>query len=132
MIKDAAGPNRKVFYVHGAHEAKDRNTIRGIVEAEKNAIIVASVGVFSTGINIKNLHNVIFTSPSKAKIKTLQSIGRVLRLHKDKNKAVLFDIVDNLKHKDRPNYTLTHFNERLKIYASEKFKFKIYNIEMKA
>lgn len=132
MIKDAAGPNRKVFYVHGAHEAEDRNTIRGIVETEKNAIIVASVGVFSTGINIKNLHNVIFTSPSKAKIKTLQSIGRVLRLHKDKNKAVLFDIVDNLKYKDRPNYTLNHFNERLKIYASEKFKFKIYNIEMKA
>lgn len=130
LIKKKAG-KRKVFYVHGGNDTEERDAIRAIVEKEKDAIIIASVGVFSTGINIKNLHNVIFASPSKARIKTLQSIGRVLRLHKDKDIATLYDIADDLKYKNNANYTLKHFVERLKIYASEKFKFRVYNIEMK-
>lgn len=131
LLKDNSDGNRKIFYVHGGTESTERDTIRSIVEKEKDAIIIASSGVFSTGINIKNLHNVIFASPSKAKIKTLQSIGRVLRLHKDKEVAILYDIADDLKYKNNPNYTLRHFVSRLKIYASEKFKFRIYQIEMK-
>jgi superfamily II DNA or RNA helicase len=130
LIKKKAG-KRKVFYVHGGSDTEERDAVRAIVEKEKDAIIIASVGVFSTGINIKNLHNVIFASPSKARIKTLQSIGRVLRLHKDKDIATLYDIADDLKYKNNANYTLKHFVERLKIYASEKFKFRVYNIEMK-
>ena len=78
MINNSASSGRKVFLVHGGVETKDREEIRSITEDEDNAIIVASYGTFSTGINIKRLHNIIFASPSKSRVRNLQSIGRVL------------------------------------------------------
>jgi superfamily II DNA or RNA helicase len=130
MIADKV-ENRKVFYVHGTVEAEERETVREITEKESNAIIVASYGTFSTGINIKNLHNIVFASPSKSKIRTLQSIGRVLRLAENKENATLFDIADDLTYKSRKNFALNHFIERIKIYNEEKFEYKIYSINLK-
>jgi superfamily II DNA or RNA helicase len=86
---------------------------------------------FSTGVNIRNLHNIIFASPSKSRIRNLQSIGRGLRKSDTKSNAVLFDIADDLRYKKHDNYTLKHFALRLKIYSEEQFKFKIYKIELK-
>jgi superfamily II DNA or RNA helicase len=126
---DANG--RKVFFIHGGVDGSDREDIRRIVEKEKDAIIIASSGTFSTGVNIKNLHNIIFSSPSKSKIKTLQSIGRGLRKSDTKESMTLFDIADDLSWKSKTNYTLEHFKERLKIYASEGFDYKIYSIDIK-
>ena len=83
LIKDNANENRKVFFVSGQTETTDREAIRGIVEKQRNAIVVASLGTFSTGINIRNLHNIVFASPSKSQIRVLQSIGRGLRQSKD-------------------------------------------------
>jgi superfamily II DNA or RNA helicase len=123
--------DRKVFFVHGGVEGEDRENIRQIVETETNAIIVASYGTFSTGINIRNLHNIIFASPSKSRVRNLQSIGRGLRISDTKTNATLFDIADDLRHKKHENYTLKHFSERIKIYSEEKFDFKIYKIELK-
>ena len=100
--------NRQVFFVHGGVDTEDREQIRDITERENNAIIVASYGTFSTGINIKNLHNVIFASPSKSRIRNLQSIGRVLRKGDNKTKATLYDIADDISYKSRKNYTLNH------------------------
>jgi superfamily II DNA or RNA helicase len=128
-IKDET--NRHVFFVHGSVPGEDRNQIRSIVEKEKNAIIVASYGTFSTGINIKNLHNLIFASPSKSKIRNLQSIGRSLRVTDEKTKATLYDISDNLTWKNKRNYTMNHLMERINIYDSEKFDYKIYNVRLK-
>ena len=88
--------NRHVFFVHGGVDTEDREKVREITEKENNAIIVASYGTFSTGINIKNLHNVIFASPSKSRIRNLQSIGRVLRKGDKKTKATLYDIADDI------------------------------------
>ena len=130
MIKDGAS-DRNVYYVSGSVEADERERIRKIVETDKNAIIVASSGVFSTGINIKNLHNVVFTSPSKSRIKNLQSIGRVLRKSASKDAATLYDLADDLSWKSKSNYTLDHFKERIKIYSEEEFPFKIYNVSLK-
>ena len=79
--------NRNVFFIHGGVDTEDREKVREITEQENNAIIVASYGTFSTGINIKNLHNVIFASPSKSRIRNLQSIGRVLRKGNKKTSA---------------------------------------------
>ena len=121
---------RKIFFVFGGTKGHQRNAIRKIVEEENDAIIIASVGTFSTGVNIKRLHNVIFTSPSKAKIKNLQSIGRGLRMGENKTKCVLFDIADDLQHKKHINYTLQHMAERLKYYNQEKFNYKIYKINL--
>jgi superfamily II DNA or RNA helicase len=126
LIKDEIGINRKVFFVHGGVEAKEREAVREIVEREDNAIIVASYGVFSTGISIKNLNNIIFGFPSKGKIRVLQTIGRGLRKSKTKDKAVLYDIADDCGR----NYTLNHFIERVKLYNEEEFEYDIYKIDL--
>ena len=120
--------NRQVFFVHGGVDTEDREEIRDITERETNAIIVASYGTFSTGINIKNLHNVIFASPSKSRIRNLQSIGRVLRKGDNKSKATLYDIADDISYKSRKNYTLNHLIERIKVYNEENFNYDIVNI----
>ena len=123
--------NRHVFFVHGGVATEDREKVREITEKENDAIIVASYGTFSTGINIKNLHNVIFASPSKSRIRNLQSIGRVLRKGNNKTKATLYDIADDISYKSRKNYTLNHLIERIKIYNEENFNYDIVNIPLK-
>jgi len=123
--------NRKVFFVHGGVDAEERELIREITEKEENAIIVASYGTFSTGINIKNLHNIVFASPSKSRIRNLQSIGRVLRKGANKIKAILYDIADDSTHRSRKNYTLNHLIERIKIYNEENFNYEIITIQLK-
>ena len=123
--------DRKVFFIHGGVDAEERELVREITEQEKNAIIVASYGTFSTGINIKNLHNIIFASPSKSRIRNLQSIGRVLRKSSNKIKAILYDIADDCSQKSRKNYTLNHLIERIKIYNEENFNYEIITIQLK-
>jgi len=121
---------RKVFFVHGGVDTEEREEIRAITERENNAIIVASYGTFSTGINIKNLHNVVFASPSKSRVRNLQSIGRVLRKSNSKTKATLYDIADDTTYGSRKNYTLNHLIERVKIYNEENFNYEIIPIKM--
>ncbi len=123
--------DRKVFFVHGGVDADERELIREITERENNAIIVASYGTFSTGINIRNLHNVIFASPSKSRVRNLQSIGRVLRKSTNKVKAILYDISDDCTYNSRKNYTLNHLIERIKIYNEENFNYEIITIQLK-
>jgi len=124
--------DHKVFFVHGGVDTEERELIREITEKENQAIIVASYGTFSTGINIKNLHNVIFASPSKSRIRNLQSIGRVLRKASNKTKAILYDIGDDIRKGSRNNYTLNHLIERIKIYNEEKFNYEIVTIQLKS
>ena len=131
LINNNILEQRQTFFVHGGVDAEDRENVREITERENNAIIVASYGTFSTGINIKNLHNVIFASPSKSRIRNLQSIGRVLRKGNNKTKATLYDIADDATYKSRRNYTLNHLIERIKIYNYEKFNYEIINIALK-
>jgi superfamily II DNA or RNA helicase len=120
--------NRKVFFVAGETELEQREGIRSIVEKEENAIIVASYGTFSTGINIRSLKNVIFASPSKSRIRVLQSIGRQLRKCEGKHIAKLYDIADDLHHGENLNYTLQHFLKRVKIYESEQFRYRLVKL----
>ena len=129
MMKDL---DRKVFYVHGGTDTETRENIREITEKEKNAIIVASYGTFSTGINIRNLHNVVFSSPSKSRIRVLQSIGRGLRTTNDKTGATLLDIADDLTWKSKQNFTLRHFMERINIYNEEEFDYEIKNLPIES
>jgi superfamily II DNA or RNA helicase len=131
-IKERAPEGTKVFFVSGGTDADERNDIRKIVDNEKEkCIVVASLGTFSTGINIINIHNIIFASPTKSKITNLQSIGRGLRRGADKTKFTLFDIADDLsKSSGNKNYTLLHFAERLRIYNEERFPYKIHTIRL--
>ena len=122
---------RKVFFVHGGTDTVDREEIRRIMEIENDAIVVASFGTFSTGINIRNLHNIIFASPSKSRVRNLQSIGRGLRQSEGKEIATLYDIADDMRYKKHINFTLRHFVERTRIYNEEQFPFKMYKIGLK-
>lgn len=124
----------KVFHIDGAVSGDNRETIRKAIELEENSTLVASLGTTSTGISINRLHHMIAASPSKGKIKVLQSIGRMLRLHEEKQDtgAVLYDIVDDLSYKTHQNFTLKHFVERCKIYDAEQFDYQIYNVKVKA
>ena len=121
---------RKLFYVSGETDVDTREQIRAITEKENDAIIVASIGTFSTGINIKRLHNIIFASPSKSQIRVLQSIGRGLRKSNDGLDTNVYDIADDLHWKARKNYTLQHAAERIKIYSKEKFNYKLFDYNL--
>tara|TARA_Y100000589_G_C26736820_1_gene460008 strand:- start:73 stop:588 length:516 start_codon:yes stop_codon:yes gene_type:complete len=129
LINNNVDDARKVFFVHGATEVEDREEVRKITESESNAVIVASYGTFSTGINIKRLHNIIFASPSKSRIRNLQSIGRVLRKGEGKDIATLYDIADDI---GGQNYTLKHLNERVNIYNDENFKYEVIKVNLRA
>ena len=122
--------DRKVFFVYGGTTTDTREKIRAITELEKDAIIVASYGTFSTGINIRNIHNIVFASPSKSRVRVLQSIGRGLRQTDDKSRVKLFDVSDNVSYKSRPNFTYRHFTQRLNIYKEEKFNYDINRISL--
>jgi len=129
MIQKSVKDNRKVFFVYGGTDTEQREEIRALTEKENDAIIIASYGTFSTGINIRNLHNVVFASPSKSRIRNLQSIGRGLRKGDNKTTCNLFDIGDDLSYKSKKNYTLQHMIERIKIYSEEKFDYKLVRID---
>lgn len=130
LIKEKAKTGRKIFFVFGGTDTSDREAIRHITEDESDAIIIASFGTFSTGINIPSIENVIFASPSKSKIRNLQSIGRGLRLKNGKTKCNLFDLADDLHWKSWKNHTLNHAAERYKTYAEEEFKIKIVEVDL--
>ena len=121
-------PDKKVFFIYGGTDAEQRQNIRQMVDQEKEAILVASYGTCSTGINIRNINNIIFTSPSKSVVRVLQSIGRGLRRSESKDSVKLYDIADNLSYKKYRNHTMRHLDERIKIYTNEHFDYKLIPI----
>tara|TARA_B100000519_G_scaffold130394_1_gene112623 strand:+ start:740 stop:2158 length:1419 start_codon:yes stop_codon:yes gene_type:complete len=116
-----------LHYVYGGTDTEDREAVREIVEKAKNDTILASYGTFSTGVNIKRIDNIVFASPSKSRIRNLQSIGRGLRRVDGKDKMRLFDIADDLQ---CDNYTLSHLKDRINIYNEEKFSYEIKQFEL--
>tara|TARA_E500000331_G_scaffold336786_1_gene364260 strand:+ start:1039 stop:2460 length:1422 start_codon:yes stop_codon:yes gene_type:complete len=116
-----------LHYVYGGTDTSDREAIRGIVEEAKNDVILASYGTFSTGVNIKKIDNIVFASPSKSKIRNLQSIGRGLRKTEGKDSMRLFDIADDLQ---CDNYTLEHLKERINIYSEENFPYELKQFDL--
>jgi len=130
LLQEKIKGNRKLFYVSGETDVDTREQIREITETQRDAVIVASMGTFSTGINIKRLHNIIFASPSKSQIRVLQSIGRGLRKSGDGINTTVYDIADDLHWKSKKNYTLQHAAERIKIYSKEKFNYKLFDYKL--
>jgi superfamily II DNA or RNA helicase len=123
--------NENVYFVYGGTDTDQREKIRGLVEKHKNSTTIASYGTFSTGINIRNINNIVLASPSKSKIRVLQSIGRGLRISSNKDSILVFDIADDISYKERRNFTLTHFMERINIYAKEQFNYEIDKVKLK-
>jgi superfamily II DNA or RNA helicase len=130
-IKDKENENLPIFFVYGGTSTEDRENIRTIVDKEKNSITIASYGTFSQGINIRNINNIVLASPSKSKIRVLQSIGRGLRRSTTKNSILIYDLADDISYKERQNYTLRHFITRLSIYNEEEFNYEIKKVKLK-
>ena len=128
ILYDELKENENVYFVYGGTDTSDREEIRGLVESHSNSTTIASFGTFSTGINIRNIHNIVLASPSKSKIRVLQSIGRGLRTSSTKDSILIYDIADNL---GNDNYTLRHFTERLNIYNEEQFDYDIDKVKLK-
>jgi superfamily II DNA or RNA helicase len=110
--------NKPIYFIRGSTEIEDRENIRALMDQRNDIVVIAISKIFSTGINIPNLHNIIFASAGKAKIKIMQSIGRALRLHPTKKLATIFDIADNTK------YGIIHLKERKKLYQLEKYEYQ--------
>jgi superfamily II DNA or RNA helicase len=119
------------YLIHGKTQADDRESIRQIVNKQSRSILVASYGTCSTGINIKNIHNIVFTSPSKSVVRVLQSIGRGLRKSEKKDKVSIYDIGDDLRWKKHRNHSLRHMDERINLYSNERFPYEVVNINLK-
>ncbi len=122
---------RDYYFIYGGTETEERERIRTLVDKSSNSVIVASFGTFSTGINIRNIHNIVLASPSKSKIRVLQSIGRGLRRSESKDSVLIYDIADDMTYKERYNFTLNHFTERLNIYNEEQFDYEISKVKLK-
>lgn len=111
--------NKKVYFIRGEVENEEREKIRQLMEEQDNIICIAISKIFSTGVNIKNLHYIIFASTGKAKVKIIQSIGRGVRMLEGKTKLIVFDICDILK------YSLRHLKKRIELYKNEKINHTI-------
>lgn len=129
LIEQECG-DKKIFFIYGGTDADQRENIRKILSEESNAILIASYGTCSTGINIPKIENVIFASPSKSVVRVLQSIGRGLRKAENKEKTKIYDISDDISWKSYQNHTLRHLDERIKIYNNEEFPYKLNRIRI--
>ena len=131
ILHDGMKGGENVYFVYGGTDTEQREKIRGLVEGHKNSTTIASYGTFSTGINIRNINNIVLASPSKSKIRVLQSIGRGLRTSSTKDSILIFDIADDISYGERRNFTLNHFFERINIYNEEQFNYEISKVKIK-
>ena len=115
-------PGKKIYFIRGEVDVEDRAKVISEMEANDNIVCIAISAIFSTGVNIKNLHNIVFGSGGKSFIRIIQSIGRGLRLNVNKQKLTIYDITDKLK------YSLSHSQKRKEIYTLEKINFTENNI----
>ena len=122
LLKDKT-TDKQIYFIRGEVEIEEREKIKKIMEEFSNVVVVAISKIFSTGINIKNLHYIVFAGGGKSKIKILQSIGRGLRLHKDKDKLIIVDIADNLM------YGNQHFLKRKLLYEKENITYQIKELQ---
>ena len=130
ILNDKMKGSENVYFVYGGTDTSDREKIRGLVETHTKSTTIASFGVFSTGINIRNINNIVLASPSKSKIRVLQSIGRGLRRSDIKDSILIYDIADDISYNERRNFTLNHFTERLNIYNEEQFDYDISKVKL--
>lgn len=130
LYEDMKQKRDNVYLITGSVNGKEREHIRNLLESSVNAIIYATSSIMSTGVSIKNLHNIVCLSSNKSAISTLQTIGRLMRLHESKEHATIYDLVDRLDFNGKQNYTLTHLEERLKFYQAEGHPVKFVTVHL--
>jgi superfamily II DNA or RNA helicase len=125
-------PDREFFYIDGEVSGKKREEIKKQMESTdgKVKVLVASYGTLSTGVSINAIFNVIFADSFKSEQIIIQSIGRALRLHSEKKKANIFDLVDIFDPNNMSNILFRHFKEREKFYTKRQYPYKIIKINL--
>ena len=113
---------KQVFFIRGEVEVEERDKVKKIMENNNNVVCIAISSIFSTGVNIKNLHMILFAAGGKSFIRTVQSIGRGLRLNENKDQLLIVDIADRLE------YGTDHSNKRKEIYSEEKILYMEHEI----
>jgi superfamily II DNA or RNA helicase len=116
--------NRKVYFIRGSMSTEDRQKIIQEIEENDDVIAIAMTQIFSTGISVKNLKYLVFTAIGKSNVKISQSIGRIMRLHENKDEAIIFDIADNT------DYSMSHLRQRLALYKKETIPFEIKRLKL--
>ncbi len=129
-IQKLVDVNRKVYFIHGKVDTEERERIRKIVENEQDSIILATASLFSTGTNIPSIENIVFAIPTKSNIRIRQSIGRGLRLKEGKELCKIFDIADDFRVGKVTNATYKHMEDRVAIYTSEQFDYKVLKLDL--
>lgn len=117
--------NKQVYFIRGEIEVEERENIKKIMESNNNVVCIAISAIFSTGVNIKNLHNIVFAAGGKSFIRTVQSIGRGLRLHSNKSRLIIIDLCDMLY------YGKKHCEKRIEIYKKEKIEYSEKAIDLR-
>ncbi len=129
-LMQESNSTKKLFYIDGDVASEERIKTKELIENNNNVIGLASFGVFSEGVSVRNIHNIILASNYKSRIKILQAIGRSLRTHESKQIAIIYDIVDDFQSDIYKNYSLKHFSQRMKIYKEKKINFEIVQTEL--
>lgn len=128
--KELEGTGRNVYFIKGTVSKDDRELVRTKLYTETNAVVLATISIFSTGVNIPTLNNIVQAFSTKSKTRVLQSIGRLLRKHESKDITNYYDIVDYIKYKKKEGYAVKHFAERMDIYRSQKHPVKVKEINL--
>ena len=123
LLTDNLNKSKSIYFIRGEVDVEEREKIKNLMELQQNIVCIAISAIFSTGVNIKNIHMIIFAAGGKSFIRTVQSIGRGLRLHENKVNLQIIDISDNLK------YGKQHSDQRIKIYDKEKIKYTNHNLQ---
>lgn len=130
ILRELESKGFKVHFLHGGNDVESRQAVRRICESSVNNIILASSGIFSTGVNIKRLHRLIMAAGNTSRVTILQSIGRLLRKGGGADDVVCYDIGDDLNIGSWRNYTFKHFKSRTEVYMSEHFDVEQFNVEI--
>jgi len=121
---------KEIYYVDGDTDPQQRDYFKNKMEEGVNKVMVASFGTLSTGVSMKNIHNIFLTESYKSEVLIKQSLGRGMRLYEGKEKVNIIDFVDDFSCEGSDNYLMKHSNERIEIYKREKFEYKIYNVKL--
>ena len=122
--------HKTCFYVDGSVSKEHRDFYKKEMESGDNKILIASFTTFSTGISIKNIHNIVFTESYKSEIIVKQSIGRGMRQLEGKNSFNIIDIVDDLSYQKHSNFLYKHGKARLEFYKQYSTDIKIHRVKI--
>jgi superfamily II DNA or RNA helicase len=124
---------KRAYYIDGGTKVDNREYYKHKMEEEEDVILVASVGTFSEGIDILNVHNIYIVESNKSEYIVRQILGRGMRLMPGKEKIQVIDFSDNYEYGSgyqRKNYLMRHADERERIYKEKKFPFKRFKVKL--